>query len=69
MSLKTYLTWWWMVLTLAGCLGLYAAYPNDHSLLPALLGMLVLSFFLYWTLRLVLAIGKQRKARGRITKQ
>jgi len=69
MNLKTYLIWWWVVLTLAGCLGLYVAYPNDHSLLPALLGMLVISFFLHWTLRLVLAMGKQRKVRGRITKK
>ena len=69
MNLKTYLTLWWMVLTLAGCLGLYVAYPNDHSLLPALLGVLVISFFLYWTLRLVLAMGTQRKARGRLTKK
>jgi len=69
MNLKTYFTLWWVVLTLAGCLGLYAAYPNDHSLLPALLGVLVMSFFLYWTLRLVLHMGTQRKARGRITKK
>ena len=69
MNLKTYLTLWGMVLTLAGCLGLYVAYPNDHSLLPALLGVLVISFFLYWTLRLVLAMSKQRKASGRITKK
>lgn len=64
MNLKTYLTWWWMVLTLAGCLTLYVAYPNDHSLLPALLGVLVFSFFLYCTLRIVLAVARQWKARG-----
>ena len=69
MNLKTYLTLWWMVLTLAGCLGLYVAYPNDHSLVPALLGLLMISFFLYWTLRTVFAVAKQWKARGRITKK
>jgi uncharacterized membrane protein len=58
-----------MVLTLAGCLGLYVAYPNDHSLFPALLGVLVVSFFLYWTLRIMLAVAKQWKARGSITKK
>jgi hypothetical protein len=36
MNFRTYLTWWWMGATLAGCLALYAAYPNDHSLLPTL---------------------------------
>ena len=69
MNLKTYLTLWWMVLTLAGCLGLYVAYPDDHSLLPALPGVLVISLFLYWTLRLVLAMGKHQSARGSITKK
>lgn len=69
MNLKTYLTLWWIFLTLAGCLGLYVAYPNDHSILPALLGVLVISFFLYWTLRIAFAVGKRWKASDGITKK
>jgi len=62
MNLRTYLAWWWMTATLACCLALYAANPNDHSILPALLGVLVASFFLYWALRLAVTIGKNRSA-------
>lgn len=68
MNLIAYLTLWWTALTLVGCLALNVAHPNDHSLLSGLLGVLFLSFFLYGTLRLVLAIVKQRKTRGRIPK-
>ena len=66
MKLKNYLTWWWLAATLASCLALYAANPNDHSILPALLGVLVASFFLYWALRLAVTIGKNRSAAKRI---
>lgn len=66
MNLKTYLAWWWMAATLACCLALYAANPNDHSILPALLGVLVASFFLYWALRLAVTVGKNKSATKRI---
>ena len=52
-----------MAATLAICLALYAANPNDHSILPAVLGVLVASFFLYWALRLAVTIGKNQECR------
>lgn len=68
MNLKTYLTLWWMVVTLTCCLALYVTHPNDHSILPGLLGVLFFSFFLYWTLRIVFVVRKNWKARNRITR-
>jgi len=47
---------------------LYVAYPNDHSILPALLGVLAVSLFLYLALRIVLAMSKKKEARNSTTK-
>ena len=68
MNLKTYLALWWMAITLAICLATYAAYPNDHSLLYGILGILVGSFLLYWALRLVLFLGWRMRAANRSKK-
>jgi hypothetical protein len=69
MSWKTSITGWWMGATLIGCGALYMAYPNDHSVAPALLGVLVASFFLYSTLRVAVAVSKNWLTAYRRTKR
>jgi hypothetical protein len=58
MPFKTAFSRWWIVATLLCCGALYIAYPNDHSLVPALLGVLVTSFFLYSAFIIIVAVGK-----------
>lgn len=48
------LKWYWLLTTLVAMVGLWMAYPHEHSLLPALAGVGFASFFLYaviWLLR------------------
>ena len=57
MPFKPLSPWWWLAATLACCLVLYVANPNDHSTVRALLGLLI-SFLLYVELRGAVALGK-----------
>lgn len=58
-NLKRY----WVVATLFVMGGLSMAYPHDHSLLPALVGIGFLSFFLYAIIWLLCRILKPRPKR------
>ena len=58
MNLRTYLSMWWLTITLLLCLAVYAAYPNEHSLLSGIVGLLLTAFFLYWVLRGGMGIAK-----------
>ena len=60
---------WWLAATLVCCLALYAANPNDHSLVPALLGLLFFSILLYVALRAAVAVGKNWVAANRRNKR
>ena len=69
MIFKPLFPWWWLAATLACCLALYVANPNDHSWVPALLGLLFISFFLYVALRGAVAVGKHWVAAYRRNKR
>ena len=58
MYLRTYLSMWWLTITLLLCLGVYATYPNEHSLLSGIVGLPLTAFFLYWALPGGMGIAK-----------
>ncbi|GGG60112.1 hypothetical protein [Hymenobacter glacieicola] len=57
MPFKLSFPWGWLAAPLAYCLVRYVANPNDHSIVPALLGLLF-SFLQYVELRGAVALGK-----------
>ena len=69
MTFKPSFPWWWLAATLACCLALYVANPNDHSLVSGMLGLLFFSFFLYVALRVIVAVGNNWRAAYRRNKR
>ena len=58
MNLRTYLSMWWLTITLLLCLAVYAVYPNKRSLLPGIVGLFFTAFFLYKALPERMGIAK-----------
>ena len=47
MNLRTYLSMWWLTITLLLCLAVHAAYLNEHNISSGIVGLLFTAFFLY----------------------
>ena len=46
MNLRTYLSMWWLTITLLLYLAVHADYPNERSLSSGIVELLVATFFL-----------------------